>query len=642
MRSTTVAILLVFATTAHAEPPGMELLRPDAATGLADHLGLPNLDVLPTYSIDLAIDDVSGHFTGHLTLDVVNLTGAPMAELPLVLPTNTSSELGSETAGSMRVTSVATVTGPTATASDSDDDGDGDSTVVDIALDPPLPARSAITLSVRYEGELGVLPDSTNDAFEAAMGALGTMSGSTDADYGLMAMGDGIVTMAGAYPMLAPFHDGAFQRPSPSGIGDIAYGDMAHYRLRVIVPSGLTVVTSLVDTPAETAPDGASSIVRAEGAMVRDLVVVCGRDLVSVERQLGATRVRSVFRERDRRAGERALDIAASSLETFEATFGPYPYTELDVVEATLGGGAGGVEFSGMVLIAGMLYRPLSESRSELAVMLRMYSSMFSMLDAQLGVAGAGGGAGGGSLMDLDTALDETLDFTVAHEVAHQYFAGLVGSDAHSAPWIDEPLAQYAAGLAISARDGEAAAERAMNMNVKANYALYRLLGGDDRAVRRGTSEYGDTIEYAALVYGKAPYFYLAVRDAVGAETLNRAIASAVADHRFTIVSPDAWFETLTRETGGASSPVPALVTRWFDESHGDADLGVDSEGRWLIRNLLPPGMASDVEEMLMMMGMTPRDLVGMLTGDLSLGATGGNLGFDPSDALQMLEALGQ
>ena len=39
-------------------------------------------------------------------------------------------------------------------------------------------------------------------------------------------------------------------------------------------------------------------------------------------------------------------------LRFFSKTYGAYPFTELDVVEATLVGGAG-VEFSGMVLMAG-------------------------------------------------------------------------------------------------------------------------------------------------------------------------------------------------------------------------------------------------------------------------------------------------
>jgi hypothetical protein len=45
-----------------------------------------------------------------------------------------------------------------------------------------------------------------------------------------------------------------------------------------------------------------------------------------------------------------------SALRTFEKIFGPYPYTELEVAESPLIGGAGGVEFPGLITIASMIY----------------------------------------------------------------------------------------------------------------------------------------------------------------------------------------------------------------------------------------------------------------------------------------------
>ena len=57
--------------------------------------------------------------------------------------------------------------------------------------------------------------------------------------------------------------------------------------------------------------------------------------------------------------------------------------------------------------------------------------------------------------------------------VVNELSAGIVGNDSHRFPSLDEPIAQYAAGLAIEDRYGKAKAGRAMDMHVKINYAVY-------------------------------------------------------------------------------------------------------------------------------------------------------------------------
>ena len=82
--------------------------------------------------------------------------------------------------------------------------------------------------------------------------------------------------------------------------------------------------------------------------------------------------------------------------------------------------------------------------------------------------------------------------------------------------------------LAIEDRAGVGAAAEAADRNVKMNYALFRLLEGADAAVVRDVSTFRSGIEYAGLVYGKAPYLYVALREELGDETLHRAMRSVV------------------------------------------------------------------------------------------------------------------
>ena len=540
-------------------------------------------DELPFYRIDQAIDDLNRTFTGELALRLVNPSSDPIEELPMWLHPNVARELGAtDHPASLEIEAVRGAGGEPLTFRRERP------TLVWIKLVGRAAPGAAIELTIRYKGKFRRLGSDANDMFSQAFGSLGSLAGTAAPDYGLLAVGDGLLTAASAFPMVAPFREGEFDVAPAAPIGDVAYNGMARFEVRTVASKGLEIVTNLSDATA-AASDADLSLTFSKGDCVRDFVLVAGRDLESRTKKVGETVVRSVFRKRDRTKGIEALACGASSLATFERLFGPYPYRELDIVEASLVGGAGGVEFSGMVLIAGMLYRPLGESSSSLA-----------------GLLGNLEGAGAKPLASLSSM----LEFTVHHEVAHQYFAGIVGNDAHRHPSLDEPLAQYAAGLAYAERHGQEAAEQAMTHNVKLGYAAYRMIGGADRPVMRPTSSYKSNLEYAALVYGKAPYLYVALRDALGAELLHAALRSVIARYHFRIVTPEAWIAALELAAGPKGKLVRPLFSRWLEQTHGDADLGVDGSGDAVLKSMFSPEMVRQIREGLALLGLTPEQML--------------------------------
>ncbi|MCC6524422.1 MAG: hypothetical protein IT373_17315 [Polyangiaceae bacterium] len=593
---------------------------------------------LPRYDIDQAIDDVAGTFAGKVRVSFRNPGTTPLARLPFLLHPNAFAELGGAPggAGSIAVTAAHTPAGA-ALAWQSERP-----TLVSVALEPPVAPGERAELVLTYTGRLRVLPPSSNDMFEQAFASLGSFTGAGASDYGLLAMGDGLVTLSSAFPTVAPHRDGAFDTHPPARLGDLAYNGVASFHVRTAVPSGVDLVTNLVDGAPVTLGDGNVAFV-SDGDLVRDLVLVAGRDLARSSAMVGQTRVTSIYRTRDARGGKEALDAAAAALASFEKRFGPYPYSELDVAEATLVGGAGGVEFSSMVLIAGMLYRSPDESQSQLAGLMKLWS----------GLSGGLGGLGGPSPAPAPSAappavtgspadlLDGMLEFTVAHEVAHQYFAGIVGNDSYRFPSLDEPAAQYAAALAIEDRHGAAAAARAADANVKMNYALYRLLGGPDRPVLRDTASFRTGVEYAALVYGKAPYLYFTLRQKLGEPRLAEAMRRAVERYRFQVVSTEQWTAALEEAAGGPSSGVRATFQRYLEQTHGDQDLGVDESGDFVLATLFPPEMVSTLKQAMASLGMKPGALLRMLFGGSLRDDAKVGPGLDPSQALKQLGGLG-
>jgi hypothetical protein len=560
------------APTVAAPPPpveiaGLELLRDPGA--FVDKVG--PLESLPRYDLDLSISDVANRYEGRGTLTWTNTTGESVSSLPLLLHPNAPKELGAATTASLELRKADCVGCSLRTERPS-------LSVLDLAA--PLPPGESVTVELEFGGTLKLLEPQSNDIW--AQASAGMSQGPVEAaDYGLLGQGDGLLTAASAYPMVAPFSEGRFQTPAPSGIGDLAWNGPMVFEVRVVSPAGLQVVSNLADRPARV--EGEVQILEAAGVGVRDLVLVGSRGFLVFEQQVGEIVVKSWGLRQDEVAVRAALEDAVFSLQGLEERLGDYPFTELDVVEATLTGGAGGVEFSSLVLVAGFLYRDPDQSQDPNFQMLR-----------QLGLMGG--------MPQMAEIVMEQRRFVVAHEVVHQWFPGLVGSDAHRQPAMDEPLAQYLAGSLL----GEDLRDR----SVKANFALYRLMDGKDAAAGRPTDSFGSTLEYAALVYGKAPYLYVALEEDIGRDSLDRALRGAVAEHAWSEVDADTWLGTLQKR--GAPGAV-ALGQRWLDEAWGDEDFGLDPEGHVALRILLGEEMASGLEEGMKFLGMSPKDLFQMM-----------------------------
>jgi len=613
--------------------PLLQLLRPGEQARIERQLKLPGgLGGLPLYEMDLALDVSGSRLAGSYILHYPNRTGKPLASLPLLLHPNAPLELGVKHAAELKVTAAKTLKGPAVAAVENKRP-----TLVELRFARPLPPGKWVKLRVTFEGRMRRLPSDSNDIFAQALSSLGVGGGGTGAsDYGLLAVGDGIATVASAYPMVAPHLGGKFDTDSPGLFGDLAYNDLANFRLRTTVPAGHTIATNLVELPKVKKIGTGQPVFTSVGAAVRDLVLVAGHDLRRSSRRLGPVRVSSIYRAEDVAAGRRMLATTAQALALYQQRFGPYPYTEMDVAEATLVGGAGGVEFPGMVLVAGMFYRKPSRSSNPLAMLTRLMGNLGGALG---GAAGDGAGGAGKGSTRMDRMVTEMGAFVTAHEVAHQYFAGLVGSDCRNHPAVDEPLAQFAAAEYMKASMGQRRARRLVAMNIKANYGIYRMLGGDDMPAAQPLSQFPSALAYAAIVYGKAPYFYHALRDRLGAARFNKALRHAVDSNRFKLITLDDWLRSLRRGAGG-SPEVDRLARRYFHERHGDEDLGVDGSGDAVLTLMMGKETMAQLKQGTAVLGMKPADLFRMLMGKMAGGVGSTRQGLDPPDSLRQLEKM--
>jgi hypothetical protein len=549
----------------YAAEPLLVSLHADARAGLEARLGVRALEDLPLYDLDVSVDLVGATF---VLKEDVWLTGSETETWPdilLRLYANVPAVRSGQTppmrlvSGSCPQGGTCSVTLETPTA---------------IRVKPaiPLAPGGRLRVSLALEGTLERIDSSRTSMLAQSLEGMQSLAGGTEGtgNYGVLALGDGIASFGNFYAVLARRAAGSWEETEKSALGDLGSDEMSNVRARIEVPFAAKVASSGVVTS-----EGSAGVdrrgVRVAAAAVRDFAFVTSEDADVLARNVGDVVVRSFFRKSDRAAGERVLDVGVAALSDYERRFGRYPYPTLGVAEAAIVGGAGGVEFSGLVTIASMFYRPLD-----------------------LG-GGLGGGGEGGPAAALT---DSMIEFVVAHEVAHQYWHGLVGSDSREHPFMDEALAQYSALVYLEDRYGKERAERDGSLNVAANYQMMRLLGQADAPVDRPVDAFGSSIAYAGLVYGKGPYFFAALRRTLGDPAFFGALEAYVQKYGFR-VAPSA---ALSDAFVPGDPRVTALATHWLRETHGDEDLGQADLAK-MLGSLVGPDVAKQLGPLIQSLG---------------------------------------
>jgi hypothetical protein len=338
------------------------------------------------------------------------------------------------------------------------------------------------------------LPETLQPGQQVVVGMQFTVSvpRTPERNYGIFANVDGILALAHFYPMIAVYDDQGWDIEDPADQGDIVYADTSFYLVRVTAPAEATIVASgLVVEESQT--DDQQTLTIAAGPM-RDFYLAASDRYNLVSQPVGDTTINSYFLPDQTEGGELVLQYAVDAVESFNARYGIYPFTELDLVPtANL---ALGIEYPGITAINLQLYDPK------------------------------------GKLGDLPTSV--FLESTVAHEVAHQWFYSLVGNDQLDEPWVDESLAQYATWRYQLDVNGEAGA-RGFEKSLQTRWDAV-----NDAKIPIGlpVSAY-DGREYSAIIYGRGPLFFAALADVMGQETLDEFLRDYALTYRWRIAETD-------------------------------------------------------------------------------------------------------
>ncbi len=525
--------------------PLLSWLRPFVRSNLPLVNGMSPWSDLPFYELNIDLDETNRTYILRQTLWYTNTTGEPLDDIVLRIYANVA---GTQQAGGH--IPVRMIGGRC---------GDG----INCSVDSPnpsairvRPARSLepgqhIRIEVELLGRLQVIDSSrTNLLAQGIEGMAMITAHGGGGDYGLLAVGDGIVSLANFYAVLAERRRGAWVTQNRSTLGDLGSDDLAHVRATLVTREETQVACSGFQIGDSVRRGDGRIEVHLGASMVRDFTILASRDFRIEKKMVSDIEVRSFYLMDDADSARRVLDTAVRALRIFEHRFGKYPYVHLNVVEAPLIGGAGGVEFSGLITVASALYRPLALG--------------------QLGGSFALTVRGKGGIGSLQSTFDRILEFVTAHEVAHQYWRGLVGSNSRLHPFNDEGLAQFSAVLYLQDRYGKERAEDEMRTQLTLGYQMMRMMGQPDGTVDRPVSSFHIPIAYAGLVYGKGPHVYQALRREAGDAVFFAALREYVERYRFQTAPNRAFIAMLAERHRGAE----AIAARWLDQRHGDADLG--------------------------------------------------------------------
>jgi len=331
--------------------------------------------------------------------------------------------------------------------------------------------------------------------------------------YALFGRSQNMISLPDFYPILAVHNSQGWHTDDLAPLyADAGFADSAFYHVWLTTTDPLWVVVTTGNIITQTRNMEGNLTTEIVTGPIREFTVIASPDYEFEATQAYGTQVRSYFLRQDRSAGLTALERAASALRVYSDSFGPYPFTEMSVVEAPL-------EYHGME-----------------------YSTL--------------------NMLGVDTYRDkrDELSYLVIHETAHQWWYSQVGNDPYNAPWLDEGLAEYSAYTYFLKAEGRQTADTLRDQRWVQAYTAARD-GNMDTVLAQKAPNFPNVTVYEIMVYAKAALFFDALRRSVGDEMYESILREYVRRYRFQTVMPEHFFAMIQEVAGRDPTP---LINEWI------------------------------------------------------------------------------
>ena len=207
----------------------------------------------------------------------------------------------------------------------------------------------------------------------------------------------GVTNLLNWYPVLAVYHNDAWQPVPYVPWHQPWYNEAGNYDVTLKLPANQKVVTGGHVISQTITTDGRQRLqIRGEG--LRDFTIVAGQRFQILTSQANGIPIRVQHFPEHRSHAEIVLKTAEDSIRLYSDWFGDFPYRELEITESYFGWN--GNESSGVVMIDERIF-------------------------------------------DLPKYAERYIEHLASHEICHQWWYSAVGTDGYHEPWMDEGLVTW-------------------------------------------------------------------------------------------------------------------------------------------------------------------------------------------------------
>lgn len=330
----------------------------------------------------------------------------------------------------------------------------------------------------------------------------------------------------------------------PFHAGSEFYADFGRYDVRIRYPRGYTVGAT---GPRVEGPALVDGLVEERHVVdgVHDFAFAAWDHFRRADRSISRVEVHVLHAPGDERGAARTLDVLAGALPAFERRFGAYPYPVLTVVLPPPGAEAtAGMEYPTLITTGASWWTPRRARE---------------------------------------------VEYVTLHELGHQYFYGLVASDEHRYPFLDEGFCEYATARVMEDLYGRGGplVDLAL-LGPRLDAWAWEALGSAGIAhplpLDLGAEEYPSWERYGAHVYARTATVLRTVERRVGTRLFSATLRAYVDRARYGHPTPETFYAVVRERLGAPweSFVRAAFGTAWrYNLAVTEASSARSPDGRW-------------------------------------------------------------
>jgi hypothetical protein len=289
------------------------------------------------------------------------------------------------------------------------------------------------------------------------------------------------------------------------------YADYGNYDVTLDVPEAMKV--GATGSRVSERVSAGRRIVRHRAERVHDFAWTAWDRFLERREKIHGVEVRLLYPPSHDANADVTLDTLRFALPHFSERYGPYPYPVLTVVHPPeRGENAGGMEYPTLITTGGPWWGPLLRVRATEAV--------------------------------------------TVHELGHQWFYGIVATDEHRFPFLDEGLNSYAESVALERRFGVGSLLDLPGARLSVD-AVRRALSaqrGRDAALALPASDYPNLSALGALVYSRTATLLRTFGKVYGERALSEAVGRYTRSNRFAHPGPQDFLRSVREVLGSEAA----------------------------------------------------------------------------------------